>query len=955
MARTTVRNTRGGASSSVKARVKGFCFRTQFKTCASMSTILIGPEKTPYVVHRDLICSQSPFFTAALRGSFLESSTQSLELPDIDTKCFDHVILWLYQSRLEPLSYFFKDGKATYFTLLDLYATADQLDIEGLRNGVVDLVAELAEVTNSVPTPTDTWILYDGVRDSAKLRELVLDLFAFKKTDNLIATHPDEWHPSFLRDLVCRLKRPGPKSLTRHALERWQPAGWGTSGVDGVKACERAWDEESRLEDLLFEKVLQDSAGVVAFAILQSIYNSFKPGIRDLPGPWLAKYTDLLRVYWAWKGDAWITFQRLKKEYGNAVRVGPNTILLSEQGQFDKILGFKEDFAKSDSMKVWTFVQDGKPVRSIAAMQDKKAHANLKRPVVSIYSMSNMITFEPIVDDTIRYFLKRLDETFMSGSNTGKSCDIDNWVQYFAFDVVGEFTLSSRFGFLEQGHDIENMLHDLDAQFSYNGCIQTMPILDKLLKKNPIYMYLKSPNNKFILKARSLIHSRLSREKQTGRPDLMDRFLEAQQKHPGIVTNQILGNYVATNFIAGSDTTAIVLRAILYYAIRTPGVLAKLREELDSSGTTYPVPYKIAQHLPYLDATIREAMRMHHIVSVLFERTVPASGYTLPNGTKLPQGTVIGMIPWTLNFDEEIWGPEPDSFKPERWLQGEGEAKDVFEKRLAVMKHNDFSFSYGPRVCLGRHIATLEVWKVMPTMLGLLDIEFVHPEKEWRVEGSFFARQFDMDVRMKWREGVNRELYIENHESTSIFQADFKYPTQFDPNRLDDMPKVIGDKDHTWPPWISMPPCYRREDIMRGTKVIGYRAVKMDNAQELWDAHVAIEMDILQAKGPAGTPNIFTTFGEQVRIARGTAEAEWTRNCLRVKAKPTMGQIEAIATSYEDKNWLVYDPPGSKNVRKWDLSQFAKLTAGNDNPPLDRFVWDINCEIIRELAPSGAW
>lgn len=447
-------------------------------------------------------------------------------------------------------------------------------------------------------------------------------------------------------------------------------------------------------------------------------------------------------------------------------------------------------------MKVWTFVQDGKPVRSIAAMQDKKAHANLKRPVVSIYSMSNMITFEPIVDDTIRYFLKRLDETFMSGSNTGKSCDIDNWVQYcasmsfcycplvltsiVAFDVVGEFTLSSRFGFLEQGQDIENMLHDLDAQFSYNGCIQTMPILDKLLKKNPIYMYLKSPTNKFILKARSLIHSRLSREKQTGRPDLMDRFLEAQQKHPGIVTNQILGNYVATNFIAGSDTTAIVLRAILYYAIRTPGVLAKLREELDSSGTTYPVPYKIAQHLPYLDATIREAMRMHHIVSVLFERTVPASGYTLPNGTKLPQGTVIGMIPWTLNFDEEIWGPEPDSFKPERWLQGEGEAKDVFEKRLAVMKHNDFSFSYGPRVCLGRHIATLEVWKVMPTMLGLLDvsgsflhlawnwshanleqIEFVHPEKEWRVEGSFFARQFDMDVRMKWREGVNRELYIE--------------------------------------------------------------------------------------------------------------------------------------------------------------------------------------------------
>ncbi|TID14100.1 pisatin demethylase / cytochrome P450 monooxygenase [Venturia nashicola] len=501
--------------------------------------------------------------------------------------------------------------------------------------------------------------------------------------------------------------------------------------------------------------------GIVAFSILRLIHNSSKPGVRDLPGPWLAKYTDLLRVYWAWKGDSWITFQRLKKEYGNAVRIGPNTIMLSEQGQFDKILGFKEDFVKSDAMKVWTPMQDGKPVGSIVSTRDRKVHANLKRPIAGIYSMSNAITFEPGVDDTIKYFLKRLDETFMTGSNAGKSCDIDNWVQYFAFDVVGEFTLSSRLGFLEKGLDIDGMLHDLNNEIAYRGLVQNMPVLDRWLRKNPIYTYLKSPTNKFVLRARSLIQARLSEVKHAGHPDFMDRFLEAQKQYPGIVSNEVLGQYVATNFLAGSDTTAVVMRTILYYTIRTPGVLAKVREELDNSGTTYPVPYKTAQHLPYLDALIREAMRIHFIASFLLERVVPASGYTLPNGIKLSQGTIVGMNPWTLNFDEEIWGPEPDSFKPDRWLKGESEETEIFEKRLAVMKHNDFSFSYGPRVCLGRHIATLEIWKVMPTMLGLLDMEFVHPEREWKVEGYFFARQSDMDMRLKWREGVNREFYIE--------------------------------------------------------------------------------------------------------------------------------------------------------------------------------------------------
>ncbi|QDS71494.1 hypothetical protein FKW77_004574 [Venturia effusa] len=465
----------------------------------------------------------------------------------------------------------------------------------------------------------------------------------------------------------------------------------------------------------------------VVALVLRPIYHSFKPGIRELPGPWLAKYTDLLRVYWSWKGDPWVTYRRLQKQYGNAVRVAPNVVLLSEQGQFDKILGFKEDFAKSDAMKVWTPIQNGKPVGSLASTQDRKLHANLRRPVASTFSMSTAITFEAGIDDTINYFLTRLDEEFMRGSNVGRSCDIDNWVQYFAFDVVGEFTLSSRIGFLEHGHDVDGMLHDLNKEFAYRGWAQNMPILDQLLKKNPIYVYLKSPTNKFILKARSLITQRLAQEKKTGRPDFMDRFLEAQKQHPEVVTNEVLGGYVATTFFAGSDTTAICARAILYYTLRTPGVLAKIRRELDESGTTYPVPFKIAQNLPYLDATIREAMRMHFIGSILLERVVPASGYTLPNGTKLSPGTVIGMTPWTLNFDEQIWGPDPDSFVPERWLQGDEEGKEAFEKRLAVMKHNDFSFSYGPRVCLGRHIAALEIWKLAPTMLGLLDVSLTPP------------------------------------------------------------------------------------------------------------------------------------------------------------------------------------------------------------------------------------
>jgi BTB/POZ domain-containing protein len=186
-------------------------------------------------VHRDLICSQSPFFSAALNGNFEEGLKQSISLPDpkVDARHFEHVILWLYTQRLEADEFFFKDNKPTYFSLLELYSLADYLSIEAMRNTIVDRMAKLAEETNSVPTPSDTYILFERIRENAPIRKLVLDLFAFKKTDNLIHSHHDEWHPKFMRELVCKLKRPGYASLQRHEIRPWRPTNW-----ENTRACE---------------------------------------------------------------------------------------------------------------------------------------------------------------------------------------------------------------------------------------------------------------------------------------------------------------------------------------------------------------------------------------------------------------------------------------------------------------------------------------------------------------------------------------------------------------------------------------------------------------------------------------------------------------------------------------------------------------------------------------------
>lgn len=159
---------------------------------------------------RELLIAVSPFFRGALNGTFAEGLSQELRLPEDRSDVFDYFLYWLYTRRLDHEAVdAVEPVKPAYFWLLHLYCLVDKLGVHSCKNAIVEKVASLAEDTNSVPTPTDTWIVFEtfGAREDDCMRRLVVDLFAWKRTDNLLDCHEDEWHPRFMRDLVVRMKR----------------------------------------------------------------------------------------------------------------------------------------------------------------------------------------------------------------------------------------------------------------------------------------------------------------------------------------------------------------------------------------------------------------------------------------------------------------------------------------------------------------------------------------------------------------------------------------------------------------------------------------------------------------------------------------------------------------------------------------------------------------------------
>jgi cytochrome P450 len=176
---------------------------------------------------------------------------------------------------------------------------------------------------------------------------------------------------------------------------------------------------------------------------------------------------------------------------------------------------------------------------------------------------------------------------------------------------------------------------------------------------------------------------------------------------------------------------------------------------------SYPVTWKESQRLPYLRAVIEESLRLFPAIGLSLEREVPASGLAMPDGYVLPLGTAVGVNAWAVHRQESTFGPLPtDQFLPERWLKMERsqETQQDYEARLAGMRRVMLAFGWGKRICMGRNISYLEIYKVIPTLLLEFEIGLADPAKEWDTMNRFFVRQKGMECWLRSRGRGNRHV-----------------------------------------------------------------------------------------------------------------------------------------------------------------------------------------------------
>ncbi|KAK4176240.1 cytochrome P450 [Triangularia setosa] len=472
---------------------------------------------------------------------------------------------------------------------------------------------------------------------------------------------------------------------------------------------------------------------------------------QKVPGPIVAAISNLPRLRWAWSGGAHHVHMQLHDKYGSLVRLGPNCISVGDPKEIQKIYGTGAKHKKSDFYKVMQPMSRGKAIQGLFNTQDDELHRAMKRPIANIYTIFSLVEFEPHVDTTIRFFLRKLDERTTKHASL---VDLGTWLQWFAFDVMGEITFSKRLGFLDEARDVDGIMDSIQKVFKYASMIGQIPWLDNLWAKNPLARFLpenSSPIVAFAL-ARARERSNINEVEKTtthhNTEDFMTRFLKAKHKNPAI-PDWFVTAWATSNVLAGSDTTAIMMRAIIHFLIRHLDSLAKLMEELSQAHCegrlSDIVTWNESRSLPYLDACIKEAGRLHPVIGLPLERVVPKGGVELC-GQHFEEGTIVGMNPWVVHRDKEVFGDDADEFVPERWL--------VDRERRVKMERCLLTFGAGRRTCLGKNISYLEIYKLIPTLFWKYKMTL---EGDWNVVNHWMVAQTGLNVWMTPR-SCDREI-----------------------------------------------------------------------------------------------------------------------------------------------------------------------------------------------------
>ncbi|CAF3460866.1 hypothetical protein SNK05_004716 [Fusarium graminearum] len=514
---------------------------------------------------------------------------------------------------------------------------------------------------------------------------------------------------------------------------------------------------------------------LVTYFILYPIFQYLRDakGLRRYPNfhP-LAGVTNLPFVREAARGFRSKTLYEMHKTHP-VIRTGPNSLSYGSVQAIKDIYGHGTKCTKGEFYETLAGTH-----YHLADVVDKADHARKRRALSAAYALKNLENWEFKVADKAERFIRAADAActlplkrgFARPGPEDLKFDYRAFTNFFTLDAIADIGLSERLGFLDQGHDLvkgermDGSIHHVNFRECLHSTARAQSILAWTEKWYNANVKLSKLFSKDFRKWWNLnegwndivYHRATQRLERYNKGEKLPDFFQALMDHseanpPGLEWGEIVAE-VSIMMNAGSDTTAIAMNNVMYWLLKNPSCMAKLRQEVDSVLDPEEVvaPYDKVKHLPYLRACLDESLRITPPTTFGLPRRTPPEGWNIM-GDYVPGDTTVSISAYVAHRDPHIF-PDPESYVPERWLGEKG--KDLQSYFI--------SFSTGARGCIGRNISYLEQTVLLASVVHRY--EWALPYAEWEPSRTEAMNLAPGPMPLKvWRRDLGGDENDEKH------------------------------------------------------------------------------------------------------------------------------------------------------------------------------------------------
>ncbi|KAJ9641677.1 hypothetical protein H2204_002739 [Knufia peltigerae] len=432
------------------------------------------------------------------------------------------------------------------------------------------------------------------------------------------------------------------------------------------------------------------AGAAILYCATRIIYNLYFHPLAKFPGPKLAGASEI------WIGGRWpFEINKAHERYGDVVRIAPNELSFRTIRAFEDIYGFqqkKPQFLKS------AFYDNPDEMSPMGAERDPIKHRETRRLFTHAFSATGLREQKPTIIGYVDFLIQKL-------SKEGAGPD----------GVL-----------IDQASQTDSMMQIL-VNILYAGSFfqifKRLPILKPLA---PFLLPLKQ-----LMKDRSdhhhFTHERMQQriDNENPHPDFFSDLLKDESKRPSF---EFLRTNASSLLIAGAENPAITISAMIYYLFTRPEMLQALQKEIrgafqnDKDIDTYDL-----ESLPLMSAILKETQRLFSPLPISLPRVSPGSEV---DGRYIPEGTVVSCHQYALAHNRAYFA-DAHEFRPERFLN---RSHWLYDTRYA---NDDLAaskpFLTGPRMCIGKHLAYLEMRLLIAKLVFNFDWEIlqtVGPGKE---------------------------------------------------------------------------------------------------------------------------------------------------------------------------------------------------------------------------------